>query len=455
MKKHSKLFLLSIVLAFLFSVNFDWPRIFRPEKNRTRKPRIQLQSMNQGQLFRSKTQRYVPGEVLVKFKPSLSRTSIEIFTQAYQVDTIEKIQKYGVYKLMVPEYLSVEETIRVMEKNPDVEYVHPNYIVYVTAVPKPNDTFFEYQYALFNEGQDIGIPGSPHGKNRADIKALEAWVETTGSAEVIIAVIDTGIDFDHPDLIDKIAQNGYDFVNDDTDPTDDNGHGTFVAGVAAAKTNNGEGIAGVAWDCKILPIKAIGEDGTGEYFDLVDAIDYALQNGADVINMSLGFALNEGEIAPELESALQIAHSEGIVTVASAGNEGNPVLYPAAYDDYCLAVAATDYNDTRPSWSNFGPEVDVAAPGVRIASCVPLWYWGEGSLPYGFLGGTSTSVPHVVGVVALIKSLKPWLSADDMMDIIRFSADDINTSEYPGKDEFIGYGRINMEKALVPFIITK
>jgi thermitase len=455
MKTHKTFFLFSIALVIVFSLNLDWLRIPKPEKNKTRYLGIKLQSLNQGKLFRQKGERYVPDEVLVKFKPSLSQTSIQVFVNAYQAKTIEKIQKYGIYKLKVAEHSSVEETVRIMEQNPDVQYVHPNYIVRITAVPKPNDTFFEYQYALFNEGQDIGIPGSPHGKNRADIKALEAWDETKGTQEIVIAVIDTGIDFNHPDLTNKIAQNGYDFVNDDTDPTDDEGHGTFVASVAAAETNNGEGIAGVAWNCSILPIKAIGEDGTGDYFDLVDSVYYAIDNGADVINMSLGIPLSSGEIAPELELALQIAHSNGIISVAAAGNASDSVEYPAAFDNYCLAVAATDYNDARTTWSNFGPEVDVAAPGDRIVGCVPLWYWGEGSLPYAFGNGTSASVPHVVGMVALIKSIKPWLTADNIMDIIRFSADDTNSSEYPGKDEFIGYGRINMEKALVPLIITK
>ncbi|MFQ6038324.1 MAG: S8 family serine peptidase, partial [Candidatus Aminicenantales bacterium] len=147
------------------------------------------------------------------------------------------------------------------------------------------------------------------------------------------------------------------------------------------------------------------------------------------------------------------AFDKGLVCVASAGNESAAVLYPAAYEAYCLAVAATDYDDLRPTWSNFGPEVDVAAPGVRIVSCVPTWYWGEGSIPYGFLGGTSTAAPHVAGMAALIKSLKPWLEPEDIMDVIRFSADDVNAGEYPGKDEFIGYGRINMEKALIPIKI--
>jgi subtilisin family serine protease len=131
------------------------------------------------------------------------------------------------------------------------------------------------------------------------------------------------------------------------------------------------------------------------------------------------------------------------------------VYYPAAYDAYCLAVAATDYNDTRTTWSNFGPEVDVAAPGDWVLSIVPTWYWGPDYLPYAFGDGTSASAPHVAGLAALIKGLKPWLSVDDIMNVIRFSADDVNSTEYPGRDDYIGHGRINMEKALVPIKISR
>jgi subtilisin family serine protease len=363
-----------------------------------------------------------------------------------------------IYLLEIPVKSSVEETVYALSLNPDVAYVSPDYKTYITAVPKPSDNLFNWQYYLYNEGQEIGLPG-PQGKNRADIRALEAWEETKGDEQVVIAIIDTGIDFDHPDLEGKIISSGFDFVNDDNDAADDNGHGTFVSGLAAAKSNNREGIAGVSWNSKILPIKAVESDGGGYVSWLTEAVRYAADNDADVISMSLGFSLGPDEEAPALEDALEYAHAKGIVIVASAGNEGSSVLYPAAYDAYCIAVAATDYSDNRPSWSNFGPEVDVAAPGVKLVSLVPTWFpgleWGDfTSPPYAFADGTSASAAVVSGFVALIKSVKPWLEPEQIMDIIRYSADDINTDEYPGQDDYIGYGRINMELALVPIKIT-
>jgi len=155
-----------------------------------------------------------------------------------------------------------------------------------------------------------------------------------------------------------------------------------------------------------------------------------------------------------LESAVKYAYDNDVVIAAAAGNDSSSVIYPAAYEAYCLAVAATDYDDMRTDWSNFGPEVDIAAPGERIVGPVPTWYWGPDSLPYAFGEGTSASTAHVTGLAALIKSIKPWLTSSEVMNVIRYSADDVNSSEYPGEDEFIGYGRINMEKALVPIKIT-
>jgi len=328
-----------------------------------------------------------------------------------------------------------------------VEYAVHNYIAYIAITP--NDTLFKYQYALHNSSQEVG-DGGPHGKTRADIKAPSAWEETKGDEEVLIAVIDTGVDSEHPDIKNKIHSSGRDFANDDLDATDDNGHGTHVAGIAAAETNNNEGIAGVAWSCKILPVKVMDAEGSGYYDWIIDGIIWAADNGADVINLSLG----GDEPAQSLEDAVKYVFEKNIVIAAAAGNDGVAVLYPAAYDDYCLAVAATDYNDSCADWSNFGSEVDVAAPGERVISLVPTWYWGPDSLPYAFGYGTSMSTPHVAGLAALIKSIKPWLNARDIMNVIFFSADDVNSADYPGKDEFIGYGRINMEKALVPIKIT-
>ena len=154
-----------------------------------------------------------------------------------------------------------------------------------------------------------------------------------------------------------------------------------------------------------------------------------------------------------IEDALKFAYERNIVIVVAAGNDGGAVSYPAAYDDYCLAVAATDYNDERADFSNFGPEIDVAAPGARIISTVPTWYWGPDSFPYAWGDGTSMAAPHVAGLAALIKSVKPNLTAAQIMNVIRYSADDVNFVSNLGVDNYIGYGRINTAKALVPTVI--
>jgi len=420
---------------------------FRSERDRKQNPSVfrqKIKYLNEGRPFRYKGPHYVPDQVLVKFKPTLSEQMIKATIKAYRSRELKRIPRIDIYKLQIPENISLEEMLFMLRRNPDVEYAEPNYIAYITVTP--NDTLFDYQYALYNEAQEIGPPGSPKGKEGRDIKATTAWKETKGDEEIIIAVVDTGVDLEHPDIKNKIHSSGYDFVNDDSDATDDFAHGTHVAGIAAAETHNSEGIAGVAWNCKILPVKVMDDLGEGTYGDMIEGIIWAADNGADVINLSLG-----GDLPSQsLEAALKYAYDKDIVIVASTGNDGGAVLYPAAYDDYCLAVAATDYNDLRADWSNFGPEVDVAAPGVRIVSLVPTWYWGPGSLPYAYGDGTSMAAPHVAGMAALIKSIKPWLTAAEIMNVIRYSADDVNSANNFGKDGFIGYGRINMEKGLVP-----
>ncbi len=396
---------------------------------------------------RNVSKKYATDQVLVKFKSFVSKERVERTIATYRARPLKRIPHVDVYQLKIPEDSTVEEMTFLMGQNPDVEYVGPNYIARIAMTP--NDTFFNFQYALHNTSQAIGPPGSPQGTLRADIKAPAAWEETQGDESLLIAILDTGVDVDHPDLVNKINANGYDFVNDDPDPIDDHGHGTFVAGIAAAETNNNEGIAGVAWNCQILPFKVLDEAGEGFYSWIIDGIITATDRGASVINFSLGGT----EPDPSLQEAVQYAYENGVIVVAAAGNEAGPVIYPAAYDE-CLAVAATDYNDARVPWSNFGPEVDVAAPGERIISLVPTWYFGAGSIPYGYGGGTSFSCPYVAGMAALIMSLKPWLTIDQVIGIIQYSCDDINESEYPGRDDYIGYGRINMEKGLVPIAVS-
>jgi len=434
---------------FIFSKQNQAPPPVRKKLTFNRQTGITkpFRTLNRGRPFRPRSFSSSTDHLLIKFKPHLSPELVATTLDSYQVREYKRIPRINVFRIKAPSGLTIEEAQLVFSQNPDVLFVEPDYKARIATTP--NDTFFKYQYALYNSGQEIGIPGSPRGKSRADIRATESWEETTGKKDVVIAIIDTGIDFDHPDLKNKIQSQGYDFVNEDNNPADDHGHGTHVAGIAAAETNNEEGIAGVAWNCKILPLKVMDAEGEGYYSWMIDAIIYAADNGADVINFSLG----GDQPSSALEQALAYAYEQNVVVVAAAGNEEAAVLYPAAYDDYCLAVTATDYNDTRPEWTNFGPEVDVAAPGVRILSCVPTWYWGPDSIPYGYGYGTSMATPHVAGMAALIKSIKPWLKPNEIMDIICFTTEDINKAEYPGKDDFVGWGRINMEKALVPIKI--
>ncbi|MGB7295083.1 MAG: S8 family peptidase [Candidatus Aminicenantales bacterium] len=458
--KRKRIAVLFLILG-LFASAYGLQR-FREERTGNREtPRDhqEIRRFKGGLSLQAEGPRFVPGQVLIRFKPSLGTQLIEGTLALYGAETIKRIPPLNIYQVRIHAGISVEEMTSALSRNPDVESACPNYIVRITVTP--NDTLFRYQYALNNTGQDFGAPGSPTGKAKADIRATAGWEETNGDAATIIAVIDTGIDFGHPELKNKIVSGGRDFCNDDWDATDDQGHGTFVAGIAAADTNNDEGMAGVAWNCKILPVKVIGADGFGEYIDVIDGIIWAADNGAQVINLSLGL-LDVEPPDESLRDALRYAYEKEVVVVAAAGNYGagtgtdNPaVQYPAAYDAYCLAVAATDYNDNRTSWSCFGPEVDVAAPGDLVLSIVPTWYWGPDYLPYAFGDGTSASAPHVAGLAALIKSLKPWLSVDDIMNVIRFSADDINSMDYPGKDDYVGYGRINLDKALVPIKITR
>jgi subtilisin family serine protease len=444
MKKKKLILLITIILFLSLTASFNNAEQDRRIR-RISDPTLQdIHILKDNFRSRNNQQRYAFSEILVKFKSSLSENEVAILIETYQSRTIKKIQKLNVYQIQIPEHYSVEEMVYAFDRNPDVEYAEPNYIARITATP--NDLLFQEQYALHNTGQSIGVPGSPSGTDRADIKAPEGWEETKGTDGTVIAILDTGIDLIHPDLQSKVLSGGRDFINNDFDASDDHWHGTHVAGIAAAETNNTEGIAGVAWNCKLLPVKVLDQDGDGYYSWIAEGIRWAADNGADVINMSFG-GPSEGGI---LREALHYAKAAGVVLVASAGNEDDSVYYPAAYDEYCIAVAATDYNDERPWWSNPGPEVDVAAPGVRILSCSPTWYWGPGSFPYGYAEGTSQAAPHVTGLAALIKDLKPWLRVDEIMDIIRYTAEDVNNGSSPGFDEFIGYGRINMDRALVP-----
>lgn len=281
--------------------------------------------------------------------------------------------------------------------------------------------------------------GQQYGLQR--IRAGPGWASSTGSEEIIIAIVDTGVDLTHPDLAAKIVP-GWDFVNNDPIAQDDHGHGTHVAGIAAAITNNGLGIAGVSWGARILPVKVLNAAGSGYTSDVAAGIIWAADHGAKVINLSLGGPSSSAT----LESAVNYAVARGALVVAAAGNSGNSTPnYPAAYPA-ALAVAATDSADARASFSTFGPFVDIAAPGVSIASTVPTGVCDLCS-PSGYasLSGTSMATPHVAGVAAVLAGL----AGAPTSALIRAAIESTALDRGPaGRDDLFGHGVVQLDAAI-------
>ena len=314
-----------------------------------------------------------------------------------------------------------------------------------------NDPYFSdgSQWGLYNSGQNGGVPG-------ADVHAPQAWVITTGGSDVTVAVVDSGVDADHPDLVGKLLR-GRNFVGGAPDPNDtddDCGHGTHVAGIAAASSNNAAGIAGVSWGARILPVKALYRDTSGRVIGydswIANGIVYAADSGAEIINLSLGGT----SVSPTLASAVDYAYERGILVVAAAGNCGdssyplngctslNQWIYPAA-SAHTLAVAATDRQDLRASFSTQASYVDVAAPGASIVSTYP-----DG---YASLSGTSMATPFVSGLAALLLSRYPDYTPDQLARAIVMNADDRGAPSY---DNAFGCGRINAQRALSGGAVT-
>jgi subtilisin family serine protease len=334
-----------------------------------------------------------------------------------------------IYLLELQQGLDLFSVIDSLAADPSVEYAEPNYIL-KTAV-QPNDQYFPLQWGLHNTGQQIlGAAGTID----ADIDLPEAFDISKGSPDIIIAIVDTGVSLTHPDLISKLVP-GYNIVDDNSNPQDHNGHGTHVAGITAAATNNSfVGISGVCWECKIMPLKALGTN-SGNTDDVAEAIRYAADHGAHVINLSLGGPAG----TDTLLSAIRYAYLKNIPIVAAMMNEGNgDTYYPAAYPE-TIAVGATDKFDQRADYSNYGNHIDLVAPGSDILSTHIL------SPYYYYMSGTSMATPHVAGVLGLMRSMSPSRTIEDLRTILRASADDLGAS---GWDIYYGAGRLNAYRAV-------
>lgn len=341
---------------------------------------------------------YVPGELLVKYKPRIAASAITSSLLQSSVEIKRSYAGIGVHHLKLPAKMSVDEAVRTFTSDPSVEYAEPNYVRHVTSTI-PDDTFFPNLWGLHNTGQSVnGTEGTPGD----DIHAPEAWDIAKGNRAVVIAVIDSGVDYNHPDLAGNISSDlRYDFVNGDSYPMDANDHGTHVAGTIAAVGNNGAGVTGVCWTAAIMPLRAGDAFGTLRVSDIVSAINYAINNGARIINSSYrGYDFSQAEY-----DAISSARNAGILLVAAAGNEANnndddmKRSYPASYElDNIIAVAATDQNDNLAHFSNYGAgSVHVAAPGVNIYSTKParrtLWStnFDSGSMSDWTTGGTNNT----------------------------------------------------------------
>ena len=335
------------------------------------------------------------------------------------------LQQDEQYLLIKPASRLRKQVLETLAADPAVEYIEPNIRMYKTSTVR--DPFYGEQWGL------------------EAIEASRAWEEMDSRREAVVAVIDTGVDYTHPDLADRVdTDNDYDYVNLDEDAMDDDydGHGTHVAGIIAAEAND-EGIAGVAGEAnvKILPLKVLDEWGTGSMYDTAMAIMYAADQGADVINLSLGGKREDlGKSQPRLlQEAVDYAIRKGAVVVAAAGNEGEDVneFLPASLPGV-IAVSAVDSKQKLASFSNEGSAISLAAPGVKILSTVP---GGE----YLYMSGTSMAAPFVSGTAALLKIQQPKLSVRDVKNRLQSTATDLGRKGHDGK---YGYGLVNAHNAL-------
>ena len=363
--------------------------------------------------------------LIIAFNADTSTTERETIFQKYSLEQIGSAFLPNTYLVSACSMADLSS----LNQEPLIDYAEPDYVYQSFRVPTlesviPDDTRFTEQWGL------------------TQINAPDAWATTTGSSDVIVAVIDTGIDSTHPDLEDQLV-GGAIVIRRGRSIEDTVGHGTHVASTIAGRTNNNEGTAGVAWGAKIMPVKALNRRGSGNISDVALGIRWAADNGADIINMSLG---GSGD-SNTFRNAVDYADERGVLVIAAVGNEyanGSPTSYPAAYDNV-LAVAATDRDDNATSFSSSGDYIDVAAPGIDILAATSRAL----GTSYISFEGTSMSTPFVSGLAALLLSVDPDLTNAELMSIIKDSAVDVGPE---GWDNRTGYGRIDAAAAIATLV---
>ena len=402
-------------------------------------------------------------EVLVRFRAGTTREIVDRITRQFHDEVEDRIESVdGLDVIEDEDGQSAADVIAQYRSLPEVEYAEANSEIVLDHEDRgrkhahADDEMFSRQWGLANGGENGGLAG-------ADISAMRAWAVTKGSDQVVVALIDSGVDYTHPDLVRNIWSrpeiikayqdedlgavddvHGFNVVDDNGDPMDDNGHGTHCAGIIGAEGGNGIGIAGVNWNVKIMPLRFMDGDGAGTTKDAIEAINYVIDRkhaGVNVRIISASWGSNIRSRA--LEDVIRRAYDEGILFVAAAGNAGSDneqtPHFPSSYNlGNIVSVAATNRNDQLASFSNYGAKsVHIAAPGEGILS---TW------LEHGFTEkkGTSMATPFVAGVAALMLSQNPKMSVDDLRARLLKSVDAL--ASLNGKVS--SGGRINAAKAV-------
>ncbi|MEK3917453.1 S8 family peptidase [Paenibacillus sp. FSL H7-0331] len=377
------------------------------------------------------TSHYHVNQVVVRFKTQPSAADLAQIETDIQAS--KPYRKLGYTYIFESKQLEAKQLMNYFQKW-NIAYVEPHFLYMtnsaVTKNPSGSPQPAASDYTLLTPNDSL------YQRYQWNLPAIDTelgWAISKGSKDVPVAIVDTGVDLDHPDLKDQLIS-GYNVVNSEMSPMDDVGHGTHVAGVIGAIVNNRLGVAGMSWYNPIIPVKVLDQSGAGSTYAVAQGIIWATDHGAKVINMSLG---NYAD-ANFLHDAIRYAYDHDVVLIAASGNDNTEQPgFPAAYPEV-FAVAATDANRNKASFSNYGDYIDVAAPGVNIASTYP-------HNQYAALSGTSMASPHVTALAALIRSVNPSLTNKEVMQIMRDTASDAGPA---GKDKYFGYGIIDVVAAV-------